>query len=195
MDADQVRPPDATVDGAADEADQLRLLDELRWHVVRVDGQRSDMWMRASSLLSANGLVVAGAAVLLTLGPDPQDGVRQVLGILPLVCSLLSVHQAAGVVTRAWGGGSAFAGEAARLPLLYAMHQNADIVDGDFRAFTERVRARSVADQVDDSLLEIWRVCLLHRQRDVLLRRAVALFVLSVPLLIVSAVVAVVPLP
>lgn len=58
------------------QADELlesgELVDIVRWHILRADGQRGGWWTRAAAVLSADALVIAGTAVLISATSDAK---------------------------------------------------------------------------------------------------------------------------
>jgi hypothetical protein len=85
-------------------ADGERLIDVMRWHIVRADGQRQGLWMRAAALLSADALVIAGTTVLAS-AVSKAAWWSLATTALPLAATMISIFEAISVIggVRNWG--------------------------------------------------------------------------------------------
>src|SRR5438046_9888108 len=79
------------------------LIEVIRWHIVRADGQRSGLWTRAAAVLSADALVIAGSAGLASASSNAAWW-SLAAAVLPIAAAMISIFQAINVVTgaRAW---------------------------------------------------------------------------------------------
>ena len=80
-------------------------LESLRWHILRLDGFRAGLWNRAGIILSANALVTAASAVLISVG-SRAGHLTLITAVLAMVAVLVSVYEAMGVggARRQWLG-------------------------------------------------------------------------------------------
>jgi hypothetical protein len=164
---------------------QKQLLDVLRWHIVRADNQRNGLWARAAAILSANAVVIAGAAIVASsAGEESLSGILSVA--VPLIASMFSVYKAANVVgaVRRWP--MIFQGGFTEVGLLYSLPGTV-AATSTYDEFRAAIATRSEADELEGAILELWRISVLHMQRMHALRLSVYAFVLSIPLFIFSS--------
>src|ERR1700681_3851488 len=77
--------------------DNGQLVEIVRWHILRADGQRGGLWTRAAAVLSADALVIAGTAVLISASSDAKWW-SLLTAVLPLIAAMISVYEATNIV-------------------------------------------------------------------------------------------------
>ena len=167
--------------------DAKALVEVMRWHILRADGQRSGLWTRAAAILSANALVVAGTAVMTSAGSNAAWW-SLITAILPLVASLLSIYEASNVLGGMQDWSHTFVKQDSPKPILYSLPETVNALD-TYDNFRSVVMSRSIDEEMGDAMSELWRISVLHRLRIHQLRRSLRWFEISVPLLVISAIV------
>jgi hypothetical protein len=102
-----------------DSVEANRLIEVTRWHILRADGLRNGLWMRAAAILSANALVVAGTSLLASVR---SGGAWWGLAtaILPLIASMASIYEACNAIGTVRGWSETFARHDSPLPMIYS---------------------------------------------------------------------------
>lgn len=167
-------------------------LDMIRWHLSRSDAQRSGLWTRAGAVLTADTLVIAGAALMLTLGTRSSGG-SLVAALVALVFVLMSTVEIMRVIAAVWEWRRSFPAADSPTPLLFCMLDTVRASTG-FADFKEKAAAQTLKEQVDAGMSELWRISVLHTKRIYQLRRAARWLMLSVISLVISGAGAVVAL-
>ena len=94
-------------------------LETVKWHILRADGQRSGLWARTAAVLGADTLVVAGAAVMLTLGGAAWPATR-LAALAAMGCVLISAVWATNMLSGAGNWSRSMEGESPS-PMLYSL--------------------------------------------------------------------------
>jgi hypothetical protein len=95
---------------------ERELVELLRWHILRADSQRGGMWTRAAAVLSADALVIAGAAVLVSAA-NKAAWWSLLTAALPLVAAMISVYEASNVIGGVPDWGRTFAEKDSPTPM------------------------------------------------------------------------------
>ena len=177
---------------AAEPLDEDRLIEIVRWHIVRADGQRSGLWTRAAAVLSADALVIAGTAILVSAGNDVKWW-RLLTAALPLVAAMISVYEACNIVGGISNWKDTFTGKDSPVPLFYSLPDTVKELT-TYEKFRGAIANRSAASELDDAASELWRLSVLHITRLHQLRRSIHWLQISLPLLLVSVAVIISPL-
>lgn len=156
----------------------------IRWHILRADGQRSGMWTRAATVLSADALVIAGAAVLVSVASKAAWW-SLVTAALPLAAAMISVYEASNVIGGVQDWGRTFTEENSPAPMFYSLPDTVKALR-TYDQFRSNITGRSIESEVDDAASELWRISVLHRMRLRQLRRSIRWLQISLPLLILS---------
>jgi hypothetical protein len=162
-------------------ADQL---ESVKWHILRSDAQRIGLWTRAAAVLSADTLVIAGAAVMLTLGTRTFFGTL-VAALAALILVLISVGWAANAiaVVKNWSKRSLLPNFPP--PMIFSLPETVTLA-GSFTKFHKIVLTETIEARLDNAISELWRISVLHRNRIHQLRQAVYWLILGVASLAIS---------
>ena len=165
-------------------ADAERLIEVMRWHIMRADGQRQGLWMRAAAVLSADALVIAGTAVLASTASKAAWWSLATTA-LPLAAAMISIFEAIGVIGGVRNWSQRFTEHDSPTPILYSLPDTVKYL-GCYEKFRETVMGRSAEKELNDAMSELWRMSVLHRTRLHQLRRSMRWLQASLPLLIAS---------
>lgn len=165
-------------------ADTERLIEVIRWHIMRADGQRQGLWMRAAAVLSADALVIAGTAVLAS-AVSKAAWWSLATTALPLTAATISIFEAISVIGGVRNWGQRFTEHDSPAPILYSLPETVKYL-GDYEKFRETVMGRSAEKELNDAMSELWRMSVLHRTRLHQLRHSMRWLQASLPLLIAS---------
>lgn len=161
-------------------------LESVHWHLAREDAQRTAVSTRAGALLSANTLVVAGAALAFSLkGAMPLSiwVFAPAFVALTLVgCSVVYATQALVMLRSTERRFSAQRTASSTLYSLSRISQEWATFD-DFRA---AVIDQTPEQQLRGALDELWRTSHLHLYRYRRLRRAAWLLLLAIGMLLIT---------
>lgn len=155
-------------------ADPTHLADQLenvKWHILRSDAQRIGLWTRAAAVLSANTLVIAGAALMLTVGTRTSLG-GLIAALIALIFVLMSVVEAANVIATLRDLDKRLPLAKSPVPIIFSLPETVRL-SGSFPRFREMVLTETPEAQLDNAISELWRISVLHRNRIHRLRRAV----------------------
>lgn len=160
------------------------LLEVAQWHVSRADGQRTGIWARSSALLTANSLVIAGSAILVSSGGDSLPVL--VVGILPLGSALISVYFASVLVRSGVASERALLQGITKRPSAYSLTDLAAESES-YGRFREEAMSKSLETELEDALVEIWRLSVLQGRRMNQLAKSLRWFLVGSALLLVAA--------
>jgi hypothetical protein len=184
-----LRIPGGRIVGRRKQLDQKRepagRLEAVQWHIIRADGQRSGLWSRASALLSANTLVVGGAAILVT-GAGTRS-LSLLVTLLPLTAAIISIYFASTVVRSGVASEKKLTEGLPKRPSVYSLTDVAS-KSGNFEAFKGVLPTRSVEMELEDATVELWRLSVLHERRMKQLGKSLQWFVAGSALLFGSAI-------
>ena len=161
-----------------------RLIELIRWHIIRADGQRQGFWMRAAAVLSADALVIAGTAVLASTSSKAAWWSLATTA-MPLTAAMISIFEAISVIGGMRNWGQRFTEYGSPTPILYSLPETAKHL-GSYEKFRETVVNRSAEKELNDAISELWRMSVLHRTRLHQLHRSMRWLQASLPLLIAS---------
>ncbi|GAA3109938.1 hypothetical protein [Streptosporangium carneum] len=164
-------------------------LDVIRWHISRSEAQRAGLWTRAAAVLSANTLVIAGAALMLTLGTRSSGG-SLIAALVALVFVLVSTFEIMRLIAAVRDWGRSFPAADSPTPLIFCMSDTVQALE-TFVGFREVVESWTPQKELDAGVSELWRISVLHRNRIYQLRRAARWLILSIVSLVVSGTLAV----
>jgi hypothetical protein len=170
-----------------------QLIEIVRWHILRADSQRAGLWTRATAVLSADALVIAGTAVLVSAG-DSATWWSLLTAALPLIAAMISVWTACNIVGGISGWQDTFKAKDSPTPLFYSLPDTVKGL-GTYEKFRHALSNRSAASELDDAASEFWRLSVLHLQRLHQLRRSIHWLQISLPLLFISIAVIISSLP
>ena len=165
--------------------DEPQRLASLRWHVTRLDSFRQGLWNRAGVILSANALVTAAAAILISVGSRTGRGVV-VAAALAMLAVLASVYEAMGVggARHQWLG--LYSDRPSPPAFLYAVTET--MLDAkDYQGFQSALTAWTVPEKIEAATSEIWRLEVLHHRRVIQLLRSLRWLFAGLILLTLSA--------
>ena len=163
---------------------ERELVELLRWHILRADSQRGGMWTRAAAVLSADALVIAGAAVLVSAA-NKAAWWSLLTAALPLVAAMISVYEASNVIGGVRDWGRTFAEKDSPTPMFYSLPETVKSLI-TYDQFRSALTGRSIEGELEDAASELWRISVLHRVRLHQLRRSMRWLQASLPLLILS---------
>jgi hypothetical protein len=165
--------------------DAKDLIEVIRWHIVRADGQRSGLWTRAAAVLSADALVIAGSAVLASATSNAAWW-SLATAVLPIAAAMTSIFQAINMINGVRNWSTRFAEQDSPPPLLYSLPETVRNLR-TYESFRDTVMNRSSERELTDAMSELWRISVLHLARLHQLRRSMRWLQLSLPLLILSS--------
>lgn len=160
-----------------------RLIEVMRWHIMRADGQRQGLWTRSAAVLSADALVIAGTAVLASSVSRAAWWSLAVTG-LPITAAMISIFEAISVIGGVRNWGQKFTEHDSPAPILYSLPETVRYLDS-YEKFRDAVMGHSMESELN-AISELWRVSILHRTRLHQLRRSMRWLQASLPLLIIS---------
>ncbi|MEV7009681.1 hypothetical protein [Streptosporangium sp. NPDC051022] len=167
-------------------------LEIVRWHISRTEAQRSGLWTRAAAVLSANTLVIAGAALMLTLGTRSSGG-SLIAALVALVFVLVSTFEVMRLIAAVREWGRSFPAADSPTPLIFCMSDTVQALE-TFAGFRKIVEAWTPEKELAAGISELWRLSVLHRNRIYQLRRAARWLILSIVSLVISGALAVLAL-
>lgn len=169
-------------------ADELlensELVDIVRWHILRADGQRGGLWTQTAAVLSADALVIAGTAVLISASSDAKWW-SLLTAVLPLIAAMTSVYEATNIVGGITNWHGTFGEKDSPTPFFYSLPETVKTL-ATYEKFRLAITERSIGAELDDATSELWRVSILHRRRLHQLRRSIRWLQVSLPLLFTS---------
>ncbi|MGJ6964790.1 hypothetical protein ACSDR0_23035 [Streptosporangium sp. G11] len=164
-------------------------LEIVRWHISRSDAQRAGLWTRAAAVLSANTLVIAGAALMLTLGARSSSG-SLIAALAALAFVLVSTFEVMRLIAAARDWSKSFPAADSPVPLIFCLSDTAKVSE-TFSNFREIIAGRTPEKELYAGISELWRISILHRNRTYQLRRAARWLILSIASLVISGALAV----
>lgn len=165
--------------------DAKELIGVIRWHIVRADTQRGGLWTRAAAVLSADALVIAGAAVLASSVSNAAWW-SVATAVLPIAAAMVSIFEVINMINGIRNWGAKFAEQNSPAPLLYSLPETVRNLR-TYENFRATVVNRSAERELTDAMSELWRISVLHLERLHQLRRSTRWLQLSLPLLILSS--------
>lgn len=164
--------------------DNGQLVDIVRWHILRADGLRGGLWTRAAAVLSADALVIAGTAVLVSASSNAKWW-SLLTAALPLIAAMISVYEATNIVGGITNWQDAFGQRHSPTPLFYSLPETVrELVT--YEKFRLAMAERSIETELNDATSELWRISILHHRRLHQLRRSIRWLQVSLPLLFAS---------
>jgi hypothetical protein len=166
-------------------------IEAARWHTDRYDALRASTASRASFVLTANGVLIAGVAFLTPAGLDPSQGLERVVsllavagGLLALLFAAISISLAANslVSSKRW---RVMFGEPRSLGLFY-QHSDTFSAAPTFDQFQEQFVGLSREADLGSAIVNLWVVMKTHAHRYAYLRRAVRYLKLGLLVFVVS---------
>jgi hypothetical protein len=136
-------------------------LDLVHWHMLRGDALRASLVNRAGSVLSTNGLVVAGVALALGFRNQHPSLAVLITALAALVCIAVSVLNASMVVVTLRPWRQHFKATNTPPPFLYSYAG----MRGDFETFKNKMFEQSPEQLLEHALVELWRGGNLHNYR------------------------------
>jgi hypothetical protein len=157
-------------------------LDLVHWHMIRGDGLRASLVNRAGSVLSTNGLIVAGVALAVGFRNQHPNLAALTAALGALACIAVSVLNASMVIVTLRPWRRHFKETNTPPPFLYSyagMH-------GDFGEFKKEILSQSPEELLEHALVELWRAGNLWNYRYRKLRIALRWLLGALAFLIVA---------
>ena len=139
---------------------EREIVEVLRWHILRADSQRGGFWTRAATVLSADALVIAGAAVLVSVASKAAWW-SLITAALPLAAAMVSVYEASNVIGGVQDWGRTFPEKGSPAPMFYSLPETVKIL-GTYGQFRSAIADRSIESEAEDAASELWRISVRH---------------------------------
>jgi hypothetical protein len=172
-------------------AEIFRAIETARWHIVRYDALRASAASRASFVITADGVLIAGVALLMSEGSAFAGGFRQSISWLIAIGALLAlVFAAVSIVastnsmlsSRRWRH---LFGEPSSFSAFY-QHSDTFTHSPTYAEFEQLFVSQSSDDDLKSAIVNLWVVMKTHAHRYAYLRRAVRYLKLGLLVLLVS---------
>lgn len=177
------------------EADRL-LIEAARWHILRYDALRVSLANRASFMVSANAVLIAGISFLFSwfsqrsiYGGRTSSIIVGIGMLVALIFSLLSMRKASQALlsNRTWR--TLYADDPA--PSLFYQHSDTVKAIPGHAEFRQAFKMLELDAEVDSAVTNLWLVLRTHAYRYSFLRSATNQFQIAVLAFAGSAIVAV----
>ncbi|WP_405392598.1 hypothetical protein OG596_35305 [Streptomyces sp. NBC_01102] len=155
-----------------------------QWHLSRSDQLRLGLISRASTLLSANALVMTGIAFISSSTTARTAVVIGASALIALVVSAYSVIQLTGVLTGSRTLSTLSRPPDSPAPIAFSY---GDTIN-EYRSlseFEEKFLAQSAEEAANSAILELWSCINLHQLRTIKLQRATRCLLTSAIILVV----------
>jgi hypothetical protein len=158
-------------------APAIRLIETARWHTLRYDNLRASLASRASFVVSADAVLIAGVSFLFswTAGRGVYGGTVSLVPVgvgmlLALIFALLSVRGA----SRAFLSNKSWRRLFSAEPPLSLFYQHSDTIKAasTYAEFSSAFREQTPDSEVESAVVNLWLVLQTHAYRYRFLRTA-----------------------
>jgi hypothetical protein len=172
------------------------LIETARWHTLRYDGLRASLTNRASFMVSANAVLIAGTSFLFSwfyqrsIYGGKSSAIIVSLGLLvSLIFSLLSIRRASQALISNTSWRKLYGAD----PPLSLFYQHSDTIKAvpGYTEFAEAFKSQTLSHEAECAIVNLWLILRTHAYRYRFLRSATNEFQIAVLAFAGTAVVAV----